>query len=224
MKHRCGVTITRVSAGRGLSEYRFDLSGGDLSLDFANTVSRRSLPERRAEHLNSYDDLVAFGKQSSVLSWQEAARLRKRARRHQREASRNLRDALQFREVLYHAFAARAARRQVSVADLKKINDRAVEAMTRRALGHSNGGYRWNWLSENADALERPLWHIAQAAADLLTSDGSAEVRQCDAPDCAWLFLDRSRNRSRRWCDMKTCGNREKARRHYQREHEEETP
>ena len=60
------------------------------------------------------------------------------------------------------------------------------------------------------------LWPIAKSAADLLIPP-ELEVRLCKAPDCAWLFLDKSRNRSRRWCDMKVCGNRQKARRHYQR-------
>jgi predicted RNA-binding Zn ribbon-like protein len=62
------------------------------------------------------------------------------------------------------------------------------------------------------------LWPIASSAADLLTSERLKKVRLCEAKTCTWLFLDESRNHSRRWCDMKVCGNREKARRHYQRE------
>ena len=209
-----------MSPGRNALAYRFDLSGGDLSLDFANTVSRRASPEQQAEHLNSYDDLVSFAKQSRVLSSREAELLQKRAHRRQQEASRHLRDALEFREVLYHVFSTLAAGRHIPWVDLRKINDRAVEALTHRVLERENGLYRWTWPSDDIDSLERPLWLIAQAAADLLTSKGSPEIRECDAPNCAWLFLDRSRNHSRRWCDMKTCGNRQKARRHYQREHE----
>jgi predicted RNA-binding Zn ribbon-like protein len=65
--------------------------------------------------------------------------------------------------------------------------------------------------------LHRLLWPIAESAAELLTSQEVSSIRLCEAPDCDWLFLDNSRNRSRRWCDMKICGNREKARRHYRR-------
>ena len=62
------------------------------------------------------------------------------------------------------------------------------------------------------------LWPISRAAADLLVSDTERrKVRQCGAGDCEWLFLDTSKNRSRQWCSMQCCGNREKARRHYQR-------
>src|SRR3989442_8269959 len=62
------------------------------------------------------------------------------------------------------------------------------------------------------------IWPIARSAADLLTSDEQRQlVRECGAPDCLWLFLDTTKNRSRQWCSMQSCGNREKARRHYQR-------
>jgi predicted RNA-binding Zn ribbon-like protein len=61
--------------------------------------------------------------------------------------------------------------------------------------------------------LELPLWILARSAADLLTSEQHAYVRQCASEECTWLFIDRSKNHSRRWCDMGDCGNREKARR-----------
>jgi predicted RNA-binding Zn ribbon-like protein len=61
------------------------------------------------------------------------------------------------------------------------------------------------------------LWPLAQSAGALLTGDQRARVRECSGHDCRWLFLDLSRNHSRRWCDMNDCGNRAKARRHYQR-------
>jgi predicted RNA-binding Zn ribbon-like protein len=209
-----------VKSHRHQPEYTFDLSGGDLSLDFANTVSRRTVQERRADHLTTYDDLVAFFLQSKVLSVPEAERLRNYGRQHQEQAKAVLQGALEFREVLYRAFSALAAGSQPRPSDLREINNRTVQAMTHRKLVRDDGRYRWHWRGEKSTALERLLWPISQAAADLLTSSALADVRECDAADCAWLFLDHSRNRSRRWCDMKTCGNREKARRHYQREHE----
>jgi predicted RNA-binding Zn ribbon-like protein len=66
--------------------------------------------------------------------------------------------------------------------------------------------------------MDAPLWGVTRSAADLLTSDTERPlVRECSAEDCHWLFLDTTRNRSRQWCSMKSCGNRQKARRHYQR-------
>jgi predicted RNA-binding Zn ribbon-like protein len=58
---------------------------------------------------------------------------------------------------------------------------------------------------------------IVKSAADLLLSDMLDRVKQCEGDPCGWLFLDTSRNRSRRWCSMEDCGNRAKARRFYQR-------
>jgi predicted RNA-binding Zn ribbon-like protein len=82
----------------------------------------------------------------------------------------------------------------------------------------AEGGFRWGW-DEESDSLTKVLWPVAKAAADLLTSEGHAlkRLHQCAASDCGWLFIDMSRNHSRRWCDMSNCGNVAKARRHYHR-------
>jgi predicted RNA-binding Zn ribbon-like protein len=74
----------------------------------------------------------------------------------------------------------------------------------------------WSWQTPE-EHLDSVQWPIAQAAADLLLSDDLSYVRECAADDCAWLFMDKTKNHGRRWCDMKTCGNRDKARRYYQR-------
>jgi len=201
------------------SGYQFDLSGGALCLDFANTVSHRRLPQRRAEHLDSYADLVAFAQQSKLLPPKLAANLRARANRDPAGARSAFRKSIAFRESLYSAFSAIAAGRHARPADLQQINDFALVALQRRKLAQRNGDYRWEWESNGSDLLDRMLWPIAESAAELLTSQARAAIRECGAPDCEWLFLDHSRNRSRRWCDMKSCGNRQKARRHYQRAH-----
>jgi len=66
-------------------------------------------------------------------------------------------------------------------------------------------------------SLEAILWPIAGSAGELLTSDDLGRVRQCGGKTCRWMFVDRSKNRSRRWCDLKVCGNRTKARKLYRR-------
>ena len=65
--------------------------------------------------------------------------------------------------------------------------------------------------------MEWVLWPIVQSAADLLTTESLDRVRLCKAEDCGCLFVDASKNRSRRWCAMSDCGNRAKVRRHRQR-------
>jgi len=197
------------------SEFVFDLTGGQLALDLANTISRRDDPERRKDHVESYRDLVSFARQSGILSAKQAGALLAYAERHSSQARRSLLDAVKLREAVYRVFSAIAQGRKATDEDLELISAFALKGLQHRRLWRVNGGYRWQWREDNA--LDRILWPMSQAAADLLTSDELRIVRFCEAPDCEWLFLDHSRNRSRRWCDMTTCGNRQKARRHYER-------
>jgi predicted RNA-binding Zn ribbon-like protein len=201
-------------------EFQFDLTGGHIALDLANTISRRDDPERRREHLKSYSDLVAFALQDRILSARQANTLLLYAKQNNASAVRSFGKAIGLREAIYHVFRAIAQGSQVISDDLRTINNCSLQALLHRQLSRVDGGFRWEWQTSESQQLDRILWPIAQAASDLLTSDELKLVRWCEAPDCEWLFLDHSRNRSRRWCDMTSCGNRAKARRHYQRTRE----
>lgn len=192
---------------------KFDLSGGELCLDFANTMDSRRSPEKVADNLKSYAHLLAFAAQSGILSPVDEARLGRAASSHPAEAARVLRQAIELREAIYRIGAAFAARRQSHHVDLARLNQEVQAAFEHRRLEAANGGLRWHWADD--DELSAPLWRIATSAADLLSSPEAQSIRECAEESCGWLFVDRSRNRARRWCDMKTCGNRAKARRHY---------
>ena len=91
----------------------------------------------------------------------------------------------------------------------------------RRAMGQAGvvptgSRFEWGWPGVTLD-LDRVTWWVARSAAELLTSRNLTFVRECASYDCGWLFMDTTKNRSRRWCDMRTCGNRAKSRRHYER-------
>jgi predicted RNA-binding Zn ribbon-like protein len=202
-------------------EYEFDLSGRNLCLDFANTVSRRDDPRQTREHLASPVDLIAFARQSALITAKHAAELRLYAQHHPREAGHVYQQAIILREHVFSAFAAISQGGEAGENDLRAISHAAQEALQHRHLQRAGKTYRWEWEGKEANPLGQLLWPLAQAVADLLTSDQLKLVRFCEAADCQWLFLDHSRNRSRRWCDMTICGNREKARRHYQRTHVE---
>ena len=201
-------------------DYQFDLTGGHPALNLANTVSRRSDPERRKEHLESYADFVSFARQSALITPKQASELDRFADKQESTARQAFRRTIVLREALYRAFSSIAQQKSPAAADLRTINDYALEALQHRTLVAANGGYRWEWQGNAKNSFDRILWPIADSAADLLTSEELKTVRFCEAADCEWLFLDNSRNRSRRWCDMKSCGNRAKARRHYQRARE----
>jgi predicted RNA-binding Zn ribbon-like protein len=219
MAGQFGYNQITVSTEQRPQEFQFDLSGGHLALDFANSVSRRDSPEKTVEHIAGYRDLISFALQSKLLAPEEAAAMEREASSQQRSASQALRKGLELREAMFRSFIRLAANKSAPPDDLALIEHAATDALSHRRIVRTNGGYRWEW--DRDPKLEKILWAIAASAADLVVSDDLRKLRECEASDCYWLFLDNSRNRSRRWCAMNSCGNREKARRHYRRRHHE---
>jgi predicted RNA-binding Zn ribbon-like protein len=194
---------------------RFEFSGGNLCLDFANTVDNR-LSERRKDLLTGYGDLLHWGQEAGVVSQKNAERLRRLAEEAPGHAKSALRSATQVREAIYSMFSAVIGRRGVPGAALATLNTAWRQASEHAQIVQRNRHFSWEWALPE-ESLESVTWPVARAAAELLTSEDLALVRECAAEDCGWLFLDRTKNHRRRWCDMKTCGNRDKARRYYER-------
>jgi len=194
--------------------FTFDLSGGHLALDFANTVSWRG--SAAIERLTSYADLVRWSEQSGALPRSRTTGLLVMAMRDPQKAAAILERAIRLREALFAIFAAVAANEEAPEQAMATLNTFLDQGSSYVRLKEKDRRFVWDWASKNPlpDAM---LWPVARAAADLLASDELEKVRICAASDCAWLFLDKTRNHARRWCDMTTCGNRAKARRHYER-------
>ena len=195
-------------------EHTFEMSGGALCLDFINTVGDR--PTSTNERLTGYTDLLAWGRQAGVVDTALAGRLERRAARQRSEAIRVFDEAIVLRERLYRIFSALAAGSRPKAQALTALNRALTRVFPYRAVVEGEEGFEWKW-SGPPGALDRMLWPVLQSAAELLTSDEIHHIRECNSDRCTWLFVDRSRTHRRRWCDMKTCGNRAKARRHYQR-------
>lgn len=194
---------------------QFDLSGGNLALDFVNTVSSRATPER-LDRLSDYPKLVVFGEETGVLSQLVANRLYRIAREVTGRGETALQQAVRLREALFDIFSAVAEHRASPNHALALLNFAVQESAAHSRIVHTNRRFAVKWIGMDS-YLDSLLWAIARAAADLLTSNELANLRICASDQCAWLFLDHTKNHRRRWCDMKTCGNRVKARRHYQR-------
>ncbi len=197
---------------------RFELEGGALCLDFANSWGDRRRPE--SDRLDGYPALLDFAVETRLLDRPSAERLARLARREPTAAARTFDAARKLRDALYRVFSAQARGRRVPAADLDAVNAALQEALPNLRVSRRDGGYAWDWRRDGEEPLAAPLHPIARSAAELLTSDDLARVRECDGSTCTWLFLDSSRNRSRRWCSMESCGNRAKARRHYHRQRE----
>jgi len=191
---------------------KFQFTGGALCLDFANTVDNRT-SSQPLDLLRSRRDLVAWMQQAGILG---SADLAPFGQEGIADADRVLQDAVSLREAIYTIFSALSAGRRAPSAALKILNHAVRDAGSHRALAPGSEGFDWKWVT-SPGSPGWFLWPIAQSAAELLTSGELSRLRECGAETCGWLFMDRSKSHNRRWCEMKSCGNRNKARRHYQR-------
>ena len=187
--------------------------GGRTCLDFANTASQRRVGPFK-EKLESYDDLLNWAVQAEQLSESEADDLRRKAAADPAGAAEVLERGRALREAIYRVFTRRSEGGELPPEDLKRISEEYGRAAVNRVLTPSNVGVcTFEWQTH--DSLDRPLWPVAVSATNLVASEDALRVKECATDNCNWLFLDASKNRSRRWCEMKECGNRAKARRHY---------
>ena len=205
-------TVSEVSAPA-----RFAFIGGDPSIDFVNTVDDR-VAESPSDRLTSYDDLLDWSEQAGLVRSEVLASLKEAASEREQDALRVLRRARSFRERLYRILTATAAVSPPDTRDLNGITAVALKAAARSRLERREDGFAWMLDEAKGYELDWPLWELARAAVALLTSESLKHVRQCADESCGWMFIDRSRNHSRRWCDMSSCGNRAKARRNYARQ------
>lgn len=195
-------------------ERSMEMIGGDLALDFANTAGWHAR-DHPVEHLDRYEDFLAWARRSGVISPVEERTLERRGKRSPRERTRALGDVRVLREVIYRVFAAVAAGAPPRTKDLAALRVRAAAALSSGAATWGGGGgatgVRIDW--SRSAGLDWPAHPIALAALALLSSPALPRVRQCGNHPCGWLFLDTTRNHSRRWCTSAECGNASRVRR-----------
>ncbi len=190
------------------------LHGGHLALDFVNTVDWRLGPERR-DLLPDYEVLVHWGHRLGVITDQELPRFLGDAESHPRKCGQALEEALDLREALYRIFAAAADGGMPRPRDLRALKAAFADAVAHASLVASEDGFTWSW--SGSEPWHRVRWVVASAAVDLLSTGELVRVKQCRDEGCGWVFLDISKNVSRRWCSMQGCGARAKMRRQYRR-------
>lgn len=187
-----------------------------LCLDFSNTANLHASDDP-VESLHAYSDLVEWGRKEGLLDDQGAASLLSKAQQLPQAAQDTLARAIELREAIFHIFSDMAAGLDPEPKDLETLNCILGKALAQSRLEPQDNKFTWQYTHE-PDDLGWFLWPVARSAATLLTSDQLYRVGQCaDEHGCGWLFYDTSRNRSRRWCDMGSCGNRAKAQRFYKK-------
>jgi predicted RNA-binding Zn ribbon-like protein len=198
------------------SESKYKTNTGWLCLDFANTVDwhASSNPE---ETINNYADLLNWAKKVEIVSPNEAKLLQNASEKAPAKAQAILNRAKEIREAIYETLASISHRRPARKTDLAIINKAIADMLSHSKLILKDNGFAWDWDSKRND-LDFILWPVARSTAELMTSEALHRVGQCaDEHGCGWLFWDSSRNKNRRWCDMRDCGNRAKARRFYKK-------
>ena len=194
------------------------LVGNDLALNFANTSSGRGTAQH-LEHLREAAHVLLWARHAGVLRPDDHDRLAGMIAGDPAFAGRLLTSARDLREAI-HATAAELARGgEPDAAVLARLTSSYGACVARGRLGRSGDRYVFRWSLTEAP-VEFVLGPIALSALMLLTMRDLSRVKQCQGGNaCGWVFLDVSKNGSRRWCEMEVCGNRSKQRRLAARRH-----
>ena len=190
--------------------HNFQFVAGHLALDFVNTVAFRADPDKTEDRLRGAEDVLRWASQSQ---WPDLMALDSSPRM----SAATLRHVRAVREELFAVFHAIATGDAIPTEPLARVGKAFHDCVAKRRLSIDEEEVRWTWRA-SARSGDYLLFPVLTAATDLLTSASLGAVRQCEAGDCGWLFLDRSNARKRRCCSMADCGNRNKARNHYRRE------
>jgi predicted RNA-binding Zn ribbon-like protein len=196
-------SVTVDTSGRAVSTV--PLEGGHLALDFVNTVGglRDESPNPEDELLETYEDFAIWCARLGVISEREAGSLRAAARRDDRAARRALRRVIETRELLYPIFSTLSESKDPPRELFDRLRDAERAALSdARLVPAGADGMEWSWPAPKE--LTDPLRPIVHAAVELLTDGPLDRLKTCG--NCRWVFLDQSRNHSRRWCSMDECG------------------
>lgn len=187
----------------------------DLCLAFANTRYWRGRPQP-TETLNGFGAVLTWLERNSGSAPGLLSRARAWAAGQSAGTERAGEEAVGLREAIYRLFTAVATDQAVAPRDLEQLNHALADAPPRARLIRGSKGFGWA-ASDAAPTVPALLAPVLWSAADLLTYADDRRLRRCANEECLWLFMDHSKGGTRRWCDMNSCGNRAKAKRHYQR-------
>lgn len=199
------MVLSSANGGRA-----FQLIAGHPALDLINTLDWRFRDREPEELLESYSNLLNFTTQAGLLTPRQARYLLRNASAG--AAARTLAAVRELREAAAAVFYPALDGQSPSAPAIKILEKFFKAARENQKLSWADAQLAWDQPNAAATA-DLPLWLLAQNTAGLMTSSAMQHVRACGSPDCRWLFLDTSKNHTRRWCDMRLCGNRMKARR-----------
>jgi predicted RNA-binding Zn ribbon-like protein len=202
--------------GKPLAE-TFRCPGGALCLDLCNS-GQGVRGSRQEEWIAGFPDLIDWLEAAGAVTKAQAAKLRAAGARSPQAAQQLWARAIELREALARVLLARTEGRTAAGEDLRVIDAEYGRTASFARLTSTAQGYAWT-VDPKAGALDAALRPLVESAISLLTSDRLARVRRCGNSTCYWLFVDETKNCSRRWCEMASCGNLMKVRRHRAKQH-----
>ncbi len=185
----------------------------DLCLDYANTLCWRGT-EPPTEEFHGLGNVLDWHVTKTAVPADAITALKQWWHERPRQAAGAFAGALALRETLYRIFSDTADGGAPAAADLAALNEALARTPARTHLQPTPAGYAWQ-VAKLRPAVTDLLAPVLWSAADLLTNPRLGRVRRCANHKCLYLFVDDSRNGTRRWCTMSMCGNRAKAHRHY---------
>ena len=206
-----GSTAYQRAKGKPYAE-TFRCPGGALCLDFCNSGQNARGPSG-AEWIAGFPELIDWLEDAEAITRGQAARLRRAAAASPRAATQVWSRAIKLRETLFRALNAKAEGGAIAREDLATIEAEHARAAPFARLSWTGDAYRWS-LDPSAAALDAAMQPLVESAVSLLTSAKMERLRRCGNSTCYWLFIDETKNHSRRWCEMASCGNVVKVRRH----------
>lgn len=188
-----------------------EIIGGSLCLDFANTINSRREPEH--DYLEKYSDLVDWAIKVGVLSTPQGEWVQSRAKLDEINTREALKKALELRELLFQLFSNLSRQSEPPREMVRAFINLYSESISHGILQKYGDAFIVDWEMEAGfDAL---LWPIIYSAGQLLLSEKLVRLKEC--PGCGWLFIDTSKNQTRRWCSMNACGTRDKMQRYHRK-------
>lgn len=189
------------------------LDGGILCLDFINTIDNR-FRESGIDYLTGYHQLLEWHDHVRVIPSKLLQTLQRLGKSYPAQAALVFERSLQLREVLYQLFTTIIAKKSPAAPELQAFNNYVTETLAHVTLVYDKGARQGNVVF-TSPVMEQVMWWVVQSALTVWTSEQLLLIRQC--PACGWLFMDRSKNRSRKWCSMETCGGLDKVKACYER-------
>ena len=171
------------------------------------------------EYLKTYEDLLDWTEKVNLLPIERIRKLREYSKKNEKESQQKLIEIIKQRELLYKIFSSIINQKTLDEVLVKEFNNSVSGSLSNLAFKFETGKINLVWKAENVDLME-PVWVIFKDAFDILTSISQNRIKACRA--CGWLFLDGSKNNSRTWCNMRTCGSSNKSRRYYHRKKEKQ--